>query len=73
MPRTLVAVTDAATRRLVYVDALIAFYKALADLEAAGIKVGVRVAELTDGQRAALLAYDEAREAYLAASAEYCV
>jgi hypothetical protein len=67
----LVAVTDSATRRLTYVDALIGFYKTLADLDAAGVKSGVRVAELTDAQRAALLAYDEAREAYLMASCEY--
>ena len=71
MLRTLATVTDAATCRLAYVDALIAFYKTLADLDAAGVKSGVRVAELTDGQRAALRAYDEAREAYLGASCRY--
>jgi hypothetical protein len=52
-------------RRLAYVDALIAFYKTLADLDAAGVKTGVRMAELTD---AALLAYDEARGTYLGVS-----
>jgi hypothetical protein len=66
----LVAVTDSATRRLAYVDALIGFYKTLADLDAAGVTTGVRVAELTDAQRAALLAYDTAREAYLMAGCE---
>ncbi len=62
---------DAATRRLAYVDSLIAFYKTLADLEAAGVREGVRVAELTDGQRAALRAYDEARAAYLGVGRMY--
>jgi hypothetical protein len=67
----LVAVTDAATCRLAYVDALIAFYKTLADLDAAGVTSSVRVAQLTDGQRAALRAYDEARAAYLGASCDH--
>jgi hypothetical protein len=69
----LIAVTDTATRRLAYVDALIAFYKALADLDAAEVKSGVRLADLTDAQRAALRAYDEARQAYLGANSQYGV
>lgn len=65
---TLVSVTDAATRRLAYVDALIAYYKTLAELDAAGVESGARVAELTDARRAARLVYDVAREAFLEAS-----
>ena len=67
--------TDTTTRRRTYLDARAALNKASSDLGVASINSGALqggpLPEMTEGRRAALLAYEAAREAYLVASREY--
>jgi hypothetical protein len=66
--------TDITTRRQAYVDALANLDTTRADLDATGINSGPLqggdAPELTDTQRAALIAHDAAWKAYTAARRE---
>ena len=67
--------TDTTTRRDSFLGAIATLKKAVADLDVVSIDSGplrgLPVAELREDQRAALLAYKAANEAYLKASLDY--